>query len=113
MNPALARLAAIKARSGSGMGRSFDQIPTAPFSEPIAPPVQPSPIVIPEPEPLPPLEDDTDELRVADRLIALQAAGLGAVAPTNANRYNRLDGQLDSIIGTLKEIDPRNKIQSV
>jgi len=113
VNPALARIAAIKSRSGSGMGRSFDHIeqkdeldlspliPTQPVTEVI---------IASTPEPLPALEDDTDELRVAMRLAALQADGIGAIAPTNAARYNQMDGQMDKLIGSLEEIDPRKRI---
>jgi len=109
INPALERLNKIKARSGSGMGRSFDQIPTAPFDEPIV--QQPPAPVVAAPEVLPPLEDDTDELRVAQRLIAIQAEGVGAIAPTHTERYNHLEGQVDKIIDDLKAIDPRKRIQ--
>jgi len=68
VNPALARIAAIKSRSGSGMGRSFDHIeqkdeldlspliPTQPVTEVI---------IASTPEPLPALEDDTDELQAS------------------------------------------------
>jgi hypothetical protein len=112
INPALARIQALKARSGSGLGRSFNEIPTAPFEEPIRPP---EPVKVPTVEvtglPLPPLEEDQDELRVAERLIALQAEGVGVVVPSRTERYNHLDGQMDRVIDVLKEIDPRNRIQ--
>jgi hypothetical protein len=115
-NPALARIQALKAKAGTGTGRSFSSIPTAPFAEPIAPAPNeplPEPVEVAPHAALPALEDDQDEQRVAERLIALQASGVGFVTPTNTERYNHLDGTVDRVIDSLKEIDPRSRIQRV
>jgi len=105
INPALARIQQIKSKAGSGS--MFD--PTDPFINPI---IQQAALEVAQErdqpiEVLPPIEEDQDEARVAMRLIAMQADGIGAVAPTQTSKYNNMDGINDKLIHELESMKPK------
>ncbi len=104
MNPALARIQQIKSKAGSGFGSSFEE--TEPFINPIIQQAaeeikaeQKGPVEV-----MPPLEEDQDEARVAMRLIALQAEGVGPVAPTRTAIYTGTTGGMDRMTESLEQL---------
>lgn len=104
INPALARIQQIKSKAGSGFGSSFEE--TDPFVNPIILQAaeeikaqQKGPVEV-----MPPLQDDQDEARVAMRLIALQAEGVGAVAPTRTAIYTGTTGGMDRMTESLEKM---------
>jgi hypothetical protein len=109
INPALARIQQIKSKAGSGGGSSFDDI--EPFMNPIL--EQAAKEVAAERttpvEVLPPIEEDPDELRVAMRLVALQAEGVGPVAPTKTIVYTDTRGAIDRLNESLEKMKPKRE----
>lgn len=111
INPALARIQAIKSKAGSGLGAGFDQID--PFINPIIQQAaeemraeQKTPIDV-----MPPLEEDQDEARVALRLIALQAEGIGPVAPTRTALYTGVTGGMDRMTKSLEDLKREQEVK--
>lgn len=107
INPALARIQQIKSKSGSGFGSTFDA--TDPFTNPIIQQAaeefkaeQKGPVEV-----MPPIAEDQDEARVAMRLIALQAEGVGVVAPTRTVMYTDTTGAMDRLNDSLEKMKPK------
>jgi hypothetical protein len=97
-NPALERIKQIQSRTpGAGMR---EPLVGADFTNPI---IQAAEEIarerggLPSAEALPPLEEDQDALRVAQRLLQIQAEGVGAIRPTNTRIYTEENNKRDAV----------------
>ena len=100
INPALARIQAIKNKARPATHEFIE-----PFVNPI---IQQTDAEQPQEE-LPPLEEDTNEERVAMRLVQMQAEGLGAIVPTRTDVYNHTEGTMDRLEAELKKMLPKSE----
>lgn len=95
-NPALLRIQQLRARSlGS---RNLDAIVGEDFTNPLiiaAQEIGQERLGLPK-ETLPPLEEDQDLVRVAQRLLQIQTDQLGSVALTNTRKYTE-ESKVDAV----------------